>query len=72
MECAPARIRAQGIQYSVLVWLAQRGRLERMSRGIYRIAYFPADRLAQYREAIRIGEHPNESWRPIQHRTKNE
>jgi len=44
--------RAQGIQDSVLVRLAQRGRLERMSRGVYRIAHFPADRLAQYREAV--------------------
>jgi predicted transcriptional regulator of viral defense system len=44
--------RAQGIQDSVLVRLARRGRLERMSRGVYRIAHFPADRLAQYREAV--------------------
>jgi predicted transcriptional regulator of viral defense system len=44
--------RAQGIQDSVLVRLAQRGRLERMSRGVYRIAHFPADRLALYREAV--------------------
>jgi len=44
--------RALGIQDFVLVRLAQRGRLERMSRGVYRIAHFPADRLAQYREAI--------------------
>ena len=44
--------RALGIQDSVLVRLAQRGRLERMSRGVYRIAHFPADRLSQYREAV--------------------
>jgi predicted transcriptional regulator of viral defense system len=44
--------RARGIRDSVLVRLAQRGRLERMSRGVYRIAHFPADRLAQYREAV--------------------
>jgi predicted transcriptional regulator of viral defense system len=44
--------RALGIKDSVLVRLAQRGRLERMSRGVYRIAHYPADRLAQYREAI--------------------
>ena len=44
--------RAQGIQDSVLVRRAQRGRLERMSRGVYRIAHFPADRFAQYREAV--------------------
>jgi predicted transcriptional regulator of viral defense system len=44
--------RALGIQDSVLVRLAQRGRLERMSRGVYRIAHYPTDRLAQYREAV--------------------
>ncbi len=44
--------RDAGIQDSVLVRLAQRGRLERMSRGVYRIAHYPADRLAQYREAV--------------------
>ena len=44
--------RAAGIQDSVLVRLAQRGRLERMTRGVYRIAHYPADCLAQYREAV--------------------
>src|ERR1035441_4730439 len=44
--------RALGIQDSVLVRLAQRGRLERMSRGVYRVAHYPADRFAQYREAV--------------------
>src|ERR1039457_1144377 len=44
--------RARGIQDSVLIRLAQRGRLERMTRGVYRIAHFPADRLGQYREAV--------------------
>jgi predicted transcriptional regulator of viral defense system len=44
--------RALGIKDSVLVRLAQRGRLERITRGVYRIAQYPADRLAQYREAI--------------------
>jgi predicted transcriptional regulator of viral defense system len=44
--------RAAGIQDSVLVRLAQRGRLERMTRGVYRIAHYPADRFAQYREAV--------------------
>ena len=44
--------RAAGIQDSVLVRLAQRGRLERMTRGVYRIAHYPADRLAQHREAV--------------------
>src|SRR4051794_32721332 len=36
----------RGLQYSGVV------RLERMTRGVYRIAQYPADRLAQYREAI--------------------
>jgi predicted transcriptional regulator of viral defense system len=44
--------RSLGIQDSVLVRLRQRGRLERMSRGVYRIAHYPAERLAQYREAV--------------------
>jgi predicted transcriptional regulator of viral defense system len=44
--------RTAGIQDSVLVRLAQRGRLERMTRGVYRIAHYPTDRLAQYREAV--------------------
>jgi len=44
--------RSLGIQDSVLVRLRQRGRLERMSRGVCRIAQYPAERLAQYREAI--------------------
>lgn len=44
--------RAAGIADSVLVRLAQRGRLERVSRGVYRISHYPADRLAQYREAV--------------------
>jgi predicted transcriptional regulator of viral defense system len=44
--------RAMGIKDSVLVRLAQRGRLERITRGVYQIANYPADRLAQYREAI--------------------
>lgn len=44
--------RGLGIQDSVLIRLAQRGRLERMNRGVYRIAHYPADRLAQYREAV--------------------
>jgi predicted transcriptional regulator of viral defense system len=44
--------RSLGIQDSVLIRLRQRGRLERMSRGVYRIAHYPTERLAQYREAI--------------------
>ncbi|MCU1223068.1 MAG: hypothetical protein JWQ42_1161 [Edaphobacter sp.] len=44
--------RALGIRDSVLVRLAQRGRLERTTRGVYRIAHYPTDRFAQYREAV--------------------
>jgi predicted transcriptional regulator of viral defense system len=44
--------RSLGILDSVLVRLKQRGRLERMSRGVYRITHYPAERLAQYREAV--------------------
>ena len=44
--------RALGIQDSVLTRLTQRGRLERVNRGVYRIAHYPPDRLAQYREAV--------------------
>jgi predicted transcriptional regulator of viral defense system len=44
--------RALGIRDSVLARLTQRGKLERVARGVYRIPYFPADRLSQYREAI--------------------
>lgn len=44
--------RADGIQESALVRLAQRGWLERMTRGVYRIAHYQVDRLAQYREAV--------------------
>lgn len=44
--------RAKGIQDSVLVRLAQRGRLVRTARGVYRIAHYPPDRFAQYREAV--------------------
>ena len=44
--------RRLGIKDSVLARLAQRGRLERASRGVYRIALYPTSRLGQYREAI--------------------
>ncbi len=44
--------RELGIKDSVLVRLAQRGRLERTARGVYRVAHYPADRFAQYREAV--------------------
>ena len=44
--------RALGITDSVLARLAQRGKLERVARGVYRIPYFPADPLSHYREAV--------------------
>ena len=44
--------RSLGIQDSVLGRLRQRGRLESLSRGDYRIAHSPTEGLAQYREAI--------------------
>jgi predicted transcriptional regulator of viral defense system len=44
--------RQAGIAGSVLARLAQRGRLERTARGVYRIPYFPSNRLSQYREAV--------------------
>jgi predicted transcriptional regulator of viral defense system len=47
-----SQARAIGILGSVLARLAQRGKLERVARGVYRIPYFPSDRLSQYREAV--------------------
>lgn len=44
--------RKAGIVDSVLVRLAQRGRLERAARGVYRIAHYPQSKLSQYREAL--------------------
>jgi predicted transcriptional regulator of viral defense system len=44
--------REKGIKDSVLVRLAQRGRLLRTARGVYRIAHYPPDKFAQYREAV--------------------
>lgn len=44
--------RKAGILDSVLVRLAQRGRLERAARGVYRIAHFPQSKFSQYREAL--------------------
>jgi len=44
--------RNAGIRDSVLARLAQRGRLERAARGVYRIAHFPQSRFSQYREAL--------------------
>ncbi|MFZ0540497.1 MAG: type IV toxin-antitoxin system AbiEi family antitoxin domain-containing protein [Candidatus Sulfotelmatobacter sp.] len=47
-----AHARSLGIKDSVLARLTQRGKLQRVARGVYRIPYFPSDRLGQYREAI--------------------
>jgi predicted transcriptional regulator of viral defense system len=47
-----SQARALGIVGSVLARLTQRGKLERVARGVYRIPYFPADRLSQHREAV--------------------
>src|ERR1700683_4928378 len=47
-----AEARSLGIKDSVLARLTQRGKLQRVARGVYRIPYFPSDRLGQYREAI--------------------
>jgi predicted transcriptional regulator of viral defense system len=47
-----AQARALGITGSVLARLTQRGKLQRAARGVYRIPYFPADPLSQYREAV--------------------
>jgi predicted transcriptional regulator of viral defense system len=44
--------RKAGIVGSVLARLAQRGKLERAARGVYRIPYFPLARFSQYREAV--------------------
>src|ERR1039457_1318822 len=53
MACSRPKMHVSlGIQVSVLVRLSQRGRVEGMSGSVYRIAHFPADQLAQYRETI--------------------
>ena len=44
--------RDTGIADSVLARLTQRGRLERVARGVYRIPHFPLNRFSQYREAV--------------------
>ena len=41
-----------GLTDSVLARLAQRGRLERTARGVYRIPYIPLNRFSQYREIV--------------------
>jgi predicted transcriptional regulator of viral defense system len=47
-----AQARGLGIKDSVLARLTQRGKLQRVARGVYRIPYFPSDRMSQYREAV--------------------
>jgi len=44
--------RDSGFTDSVLSRLAQRGRIERTGRGVYRIPYVPINRFSQYREAV--------------------
>lgn len=44
--------RQSGFTDSVLTRLAHRGRLERISRGVYRVPFFPLGRFSQYREAV--------------------
>lgn len=44
--------REYGLTGSVLARLVQRGRIERTSRGVYRIPYFQPGRFSQYREAV--------------------
>ena len=47
-----SKAREAGIADSVLARMVQRGRLERVARGVYRMPYFPHDRFSQYREAV--------------------
>ncbi len=47
------RARLAGLTDSVLARLAQRGRIERTSRGVYRVPYLTPGRFSQYREAVR-------------------
>ena len=44
--------RQSGFTDSVLARLVQRGRIERTSRGVYRIPHFPPGRFSQYLEAV--------------------
>jgi predicted transcriptional regulator of viral defense system len=44
--------RDAGFSDSVLVRMAQRGKIERTGRGVYRIPYVPLNRFSQYREAV--------------------
>jgi predicted transcriptional regulator of viral defense system len=44
--------RRAGFTDSVLARLVQRGRIERTSRGVYRVPYLTPGRFSQYREAV--------------------
>lgn len=44
--------RSEGFTDSVLTRLAQRHRIERIARGVYRIPYFPLGQFGQFREAV--------------------
>ena len=44
--------REAGFTDSVLARLVQRGRIERMARGVYRIPHFPLGHFSQHREAV--------------------
>jgi len=44
--------RQSGFTDSVLARLVQRGRIERASRGVYRLPNFPPGQFSQYREAV--------------------
>jgi predicted transcriptional regulator of viral defense system len=47
-----AQARAAGLQQVRLVQLAQRGDIERISRGVYRLVRFPVSPLGHYMEAV--------------------
>jgi predicted transcriptional regulator of viral defense system len=47
-----AYARQAGVTDSVLTRLVQRGRIERTSRGVYRVPYLTPGRFSQYREAV--------------------
>jgi predicted transcriptional regulator of viral defense system len=62
VPCLAAR--EAGISASALVKMAQRGRLERVARGVYRVPFFPSSsaRFSDYHEAIawaRAGHGPS-------------
>jgi predicted transcriptional regulator of viral defense system len=64
------RTRHTGFTDSVLARLVQRGRIERISRGVYRIPYFSPGRFSQYREAV-LWAKANRGPRPGRHLTHN-